>query len=245
MGRTFDGSTQYSEATSAAVAGVPVTFSCWIRPAAISRFQVAMCVSKNNGLVVGDLFRLMAYNTNVIECASFSGATPTVSTTSGTIVANAWQHIAATFSVAAGQYAWLNGVKSSSGGNSQTPAAPNTTTIGSEATNSLRFFYFQGSIADAAIWNDVLSDGELTRLANGESPQSIGRASRVGWWHRRRDEFGTTDRDFSGYARELTPSGSPTWSDDPPQTKQRRRRRVGVAAAAGNRRRRVIIGAGT
>lgn len=221
MARVFNGSSQYCELSSAVLTSLPVTFSCWIYATAINRYQCAMCISRATATPDADLLRLMVYNTNVVECASFQGTSPTVSTTSGTISVNTWHHIAATFSSASGQYAWLDSTKSSSGGNSRTPSSLDRTSIGREIVNSTGFFYWQGRIAYPAIWNVVLSDDEIADLGRKLNsapcgvhptrirPESLVACYPLGGFH------GDDDRDVFGQY-DLTAYGGPTFDESPP-----------------------------
>lgn len=221
MARVFNGSSQYLETITPVVTSLPVTFSCWIYATAISRFQCAMCISRGTHGTNNDLFRLMAYNTNVIEAASFLGTTPTVSTTSGTISANTWHHLAATFSAASGQYAWLDTTKSTSGGNSQSPASLDRTSIGRQYVLNTQFFPFQGRVAFSSVWNAVLSDDEIASLGQklngvpcGVHPTRIRPESLVACW-----PLGGFDGDHDGDiwadAYNLTAYNSPTWDEGP------------------------------
>ena len=214
MARTFNGSTQFCERASAVRATLPLTISCWIYPTTVSVFQVAAAISHATSAVVGDLFRLMIYNTNVIECASFVGTTATVATTSGTISANAWHHIAATFSSASGQYAWLNGTKGTNGGNSRTPATADTTSIGREVTNNTQYFPFAGRIAEVAFYSVVLDDAEIVAMNRGYTPLEIRPASLVAYYPLG-GHYGQFDLDRWKNRYDLTAYNSPTWADHP------------------------------
>ena len=214
MARSLNGSTQYLESTTAVVTGLPVTFSCWVYPTAISRFQAAMCISRATGAVDQDLLRLIVYNTNVIEAASFQATTPTVSTTIGTITANAWHHLAATFSSSGGQFVWLNGTKSSSGGNSRVPAGLDRTSIGRQIVNSTQFFPWQGRIAEAAVYSVVLDDAEIAAMADGYTPLQIRPQSLVAYYPLG-GHYGQLDVDRWKNRYDLTAYNSPTWADHP------------------------------
>lgn len=220
MARVFNGSSQYCERTSAVLTSLPVTFSCWIYATAVSRYQVAMCISRSTHPTYYDFLRLMVFNDNTVNATSIFRTTGTSSTTAGTISVNTWHHIAATFSASGGQYVWLEATKSSSGGNSQAIEGVDRTSIGREIANSTQFFPFQGRIAFPAVWNVVLSDDEIADLGRklngvpcGVHPARIRPESLVACWPLGGFE-GDDDRDLFG-AFDLTATGTPTFGESP------------------------------
>jgi len=71
--------------------------------------------------------------------------------------------------------------------------------------------YVDGSIAEAAMWNVALSDGEVAELATGIRPMRVRPQNIVSYWPCVRDQ----DYDIVG-GYDMTPINSPTISAHPP-----------------------------
>lgn len=122
-----------------------------------------------------------------------------------------WQHRLFTGNgggVGATTYAgYLNGV--ASGGGTTTGPLPAATTgnftIG-ERTFAASQGFVGGRIAEAAIWNIVLTAGEISALAKGARPNTIRRSALLGWWPI--DGIQSPEPDFSGNKNNGTLTGT-------------------------------------
>jgi hypothetical protein len=73
--------------------------------------------------------------------------------------------------------------------------------------------FFNGNIADAAVWNTALSDGEVAALAKGARPYSVRPGSLVGYWPL--DGLQSPEPDLSGKANNGTLTGTALVSGPP------------------------------
>lgn len=245
MSRSLDGSSQYLYRGSAVLTGVPLTMCAWVKKSSLtvdSCILYAECQSDN--AYVGLFHRSTAVNGNLLQgIVSHTGIGATI-WNGPAYTANAWQFVAIRCASTTSRDTWLNTTITSNTATRSFISNMDEFVVG-RWDHTAPGLHFDGLVAEVGAWNVALSDSELRAMATGQAVPGEVRQDALRGYYLPSTRRGRADRDYSGYGRELTPYGSPTWGDDPPQTKQRRRRRVGVAAApTGNRRRRVIIGAG-
>jgi hypothetical protein len=166
MAWDFDGTNDYMEATSAVLTAGPLTFSAWINIDATGIAHRILSISSTTG---NDRWSLFVGATNVISfqvgaSSSFFAVSTTASVGTGT-----WYHVAGTYSTAANQpmQVYLDGTKIGPTNSNRTPTAGNLnrTLLGSTYVTSALTQYLNGRIAEAAIWDVVLSDAEISSLA--------------------------------------------------------------------------------
>jgi hypothetical protein len=168
MSWDFDGTNDYMEATSAVLTAGPLTFSAWINVDTTGVSHRILSISSTTG---NDRWSLLVGTTNVITMqVGGSGTFATVSTTN-TVTAGTWHHVAGSWNTTANQpqQVWIDGVKSGPTASNRTPVAGNLnrTLLGSTYVSSALTQYLNGRIAEAAIWDVVLSDAEVSSLAKG------------------------------------------------------------------------------
>ncbi len=168
MAWDFDGTNDYMEATSAVLTAGPLTFAAWINVDTTGAAQRILSISSTTG---NDRWSLLVGATNVITMqVGGSGTFGTVSTTN-TVTAGTWYHVAGSWNTTANQpqQVWIDGVKSGPTNSNRTPVAGNLnrTLLGSTYITSALAQYLNGRIAEAAIWDVVLSDAEVSSLAKG------------------------------------------------------------------------------
>lgn len=164
--------TSYIEATSTPVTAEPFTISCWFRApnvtadgalvsignsATTNRFQLNV-----NGSVVGD----------PVSISSVGAVTATANSTTA-FIANTWQHAAAVCASTTSRSIYLNGGGKATNTTSVTPAGINNIMIGGRWSGGTRAFFFNGQIAEVAIWNIALNDDEILSLSRGFAAHSI------------------------------------------------------------------------
>lgn len=163
MAFSFNG-TSYIEATSTPVTAEPFTISCWFRAPNVTadgalisignssttnRFQINV-----NGTVAGD----------PISISSVGAVTATANSTTA-FIANTWQHAAAVCASTTSRSIYLNGGGKATNTTSVTPAGINNIMIGGRWSGGARGFFFNGQIAEVAIWNIALNDDEILSLS--------------------------------------------------------------------------------
>ena len=94
---------------------------------------------------------------------------------------NTWHHAGGVFATSTSRTAYIDGVAGSANTTSTTQAGLDNTTIGYLDIDS-NFNFMSGRIAEAAIWNVVLTSDEMAVLAKGYSPLFVRPESLVGYW---------------------------------------------------------------
>jgi hypothetical protein len=130
------------------------TFECWVRVTDLSSYRAITRTA--SGLDIG-----VDATTGVVGCDQ-TGVTRICSTSSGTIVAGVWTHIAVTRTTANLYTIYINGVSRATGTNSFSVTA--ATTIGFSAFSTAHFF--NGSISIIKNYNRDLSANEILQNFN-------------------------------------------------------------------------------
>jgi len=164
----FDGNNDYVDAGSGSLGG-NFTVSCWIKPATIAT-NWAGFVCKNEDKASGEgVFWLGQHSTNgkVRFGVYLNGTNESALDTDGAVISNGSRyHVAATYD---GHYQkiYIDGtlVKTSSDLNTAQPSGTSNYYIGLSTAA-----YFNGSIDEAAIWDEALTAVEVLGLYNNGTP---------------------------------------------------------------------------
>lgn len=228
MARTFVAASSHRlERTSAPVTAYPCTFAAWFKPVSIVDGAYHAILSITKPPSGGSFLTLYQQNATVVAWATGSGA-GAGATVSG-VTAGAWHHGAAVFGSSTSRTAYLNGTAGSAETSSQpTISDMDTLVIGADHFSAAPAFFFNGDLAEVAIWNVALDAGELTALAKGFRPTMIRPASLVGYWPITGNESPELDRWTNRY--DLTLTGSPAKSDHPRLYLATRAKAIGVGA---------------
>ena len=174
MAWDFDGTNDYMEATSAALTAGPLTLAAWINVDTTGVAQRILSISSTTGQ---DRWSLLVGATDVITMqVGASNSFASLSTTN-TVTTGTWYHVAGSWNTTTGQpqQVWIDGVKSGPTNSSRTPVAGqlSKTLLGSTYVSSALAQYLNGRIAEAAIWNVILTDTEVTSLSKGFRPSLV------------------------------------------------------------------------
>jgi len=126
---------------------------------------------------------------------------------------NKWHHACATFTSDTLRAAFVDGGGKGTNTTSVTPVPPTFeyTRIGAyKSPNTTE--NFAGAVCEVGLWDVVLSDYEIWRLAHGRFPWEIRPQNLVGYWL---PVGANNDRDYSGRGNHLTPYNTPTWTAAP------------------------------
>ena len=181
MALSFNGSS-YIESTSTPVTTFPFTMACWFNPANVTAGGTLMSLGVANGV---DRFQMVNRGDlagDFIAISSLVGAAEGTATSTIGYTANTWHHAAAVCTSITGRSIFLNGGGKATNTTSSNPAGINNILQGARWSTS-RGFFFNGRIAEAAIWNAALTDDEVISLSKGFAPSLI-RPSNLRFYNR-------------------------------------------------------------
>lgn len=212
MARDFNGSSQYLSNANALVTAVPFSMSAW--------FNADSYTLSNGIFVIGDTG---TNNENMGLCCSSTGhvrafsrnlGNESAAQSSTTASTGTWAHAAGVWSAANARAAYLNGGNKGTESTSRTPtaAALDNTWIARHVSNSLGL-YFDGRVAEVALWNVALDDSEVAALGKGFCPLLIRPQSLVGYWPVLGNQSPEQDRWATKF--DMTLQNSPTKADHP------------------------------
>jgi hypothetical protein len=220
MAREFNGSSQYLERSNAIITAFPLSISCWFYLSATTGEAMGPCLYSTTGINMAMIDRPNS-TIGFRAFAEQSGASSSSQYRSNVTNTVGWHGLAASWST----YSqvpnfWIDGVKAT-GGSTLTGSGgtftPTRTGIGSYVFAGTRYYGSQSSrFAWCAFWNVALTDDEMKALTQTtpRHPTMIRRQSLVAAWDLG-GHFGQNDLSrISG--NDLTPTGSPTWAEQPP-----------------------------
>lgn len=171
MSKVFDGSTQWLNNNVAPFTAAPFTMACWFNPDTVATEMALMFVgdkdATNNyqnlafrGDVAGDPIAAGSRNTAYVFAQSSAGAAG---------VGGVWYHACGVWASATSRVAYFNGANSGSETTSSSPDANDTYAIGRD-NDSTPARFFDGKIAECAVWDVALTAAEVAILGLGYSP---------------------------------------------------------------------------
>lgn len=191
MARSFNGTSDVIALTAGGQAYTGTeSFAAWIKFASVNVTGDILCGNSSPSL--GYVFRWHGASgtTGAIELLhTFTlliGASNTQTVTTGV-----WYHAGVSYDGTNFIFYW-NGVNAGSGSQAAIVVSAQYF-IGSSGSSSE---WWNGSLADIASWNIVLSAGEFAALAQGARPGKIRRANLNGWWPL--DGLQSPEPDYSG-----------------------------------------------
>lgn len=216
MARVFAAaSSQYVQTSAFQNPTAPLTLACWIRPTTTSGFQRAMTWSASGTGQVAASVLLNYPSAGNVSSQVYGGMGNILPTASGTFATNTWHHVACvTESLRARCY--LDGSAGSDGTWATQASWSFSTYLSLGRADNTASQYYDGRIADAAVWSVALTAAEVQAMASGlRSADQIRPDALVAYWPLgglRPDN----DRDQWGKAYDLTAVNSPTSADGPP-----------------------------
>src|SRR5271166_3146503 len=208
MARSFNGSSDtINTANIATVTGSgPWSIAIWCEPA-VNSGVVQFAINDGNSSTGMGILPSYSGNSDFLT-GILNGSAFLNGTTQLTL--NTWAHLAITCTAGGISQLYLNGVANGSTGG----GANNLTGIVSIGSNGLGTHFFQGCLADAAVWNTNLSGGQIATLAAGARANTILPGNLVGYW-----PLGGTaspEPDLSGNNNNGVLTGT-SFCTDPPQ----------------------------
>lgn len=233
MARSFNGTSDKLQYSGAVISAMPLTIACWFLP---NNALANELVSISDGTLT-NIWELRLVSSKVQANVGSIAASSSTTYTTG-----AWHHGAAVFASSSSRAAYLDGGNKGTNASGGTNAGVNLTQIGVGPSSK----FFNGSLAEIAIWNVVLTDAEIAALATGVRPNRVRGANIVAYW----PLFGlnSPDIDYSGNKQNLTVTGT-TQANHAPVTLWTPKRInapvIEVASGGSFVQRRTLIGLGT
>lgn len=223
MARLFTAASSQTISGSAALTGgapFNCSMSCWVYANTLPANAVPMGLTNHTLAYNFVIFQISSGNV-VFQANGTGSAGNPVATATLAPSTSVWQHYGGSYGFVAGAggtgtaAAYLNGANKGTAtvGGTATPAF-NETDIGGYVPGTTD--YWDGRIAEAAIWNVVLTDAEFAALATGINAYRVRPSALVGYW----PVFGlaSPEPDLSGFKNNLTLSNAPTQANHSPTT---------------------------
>jgi hypothetical protein len=204
MARNFNGTSDFIDCGTNSSLNITGNFTVagWANPASVGGGIRKIIAAKDDNISGRNFY--LAIAGAITEFGT--DAVPAING-SATLSVNAWVHIAAVYLSGAGTGTiYLNGavdVGPSPVGTAATDTA--SFTIG-ERTYAANNNFFNGLLADVAIWNTNLSSLQIAQLANGYRPVDVNSANLKGWWPL--SGYSSPEPDLSGNANNGTLTGT-------------------------------------
>jgi hypothetical protein len=186
MARSFAvASSQYLENAAAALTDYPVSMACWFQLAALggAAGKTLMGLSESGGTARCVMQVTVGASPDFLTV--FSGATgggATASVVHGTTIAiNTWYLAVGVFGSAASRICYLNTIPSAEEMTSVAMTGVNRTNIGARYNTTVGAYY-DGIVAEAALWNVALTAADVAQLAARFAPPLVRRSGIVAYW---------------------------------------------------------------
>ena len=160
------------------VVSYPFTISCWFYTTSVAPAGIKDIVNLTDS-TTGQTYWI-SHSAALLRAETWNGSAGQNAST-GTIVANQWQHALARFVSNTSRIINLNGAAGvqNTTNSSQTSQVINTLSIGCSEGNT-RFFV--GYIAHVAIYNGALQNPDAVSLARGMSPFAVRKANLIAYY---------------------------------------------------------------
>jgi len=164
-------SSQYLETSSPVVTAAAFTMACWAN-AASDPAGSATLISLNNNTGAIHYFHLgvrFQDAGNPVRFTTVATGASGAATTSTGVTVGTWFHGCAVEESTTARAAFLNGGSEGTNASNLTPNGINTQAVG-RWPSSTPALYWDGDLAEAAIWNVALSDADVAIAAKSVSP---------------------------------------------------------------------------
>ncbi|HUW18630.1 MAG TPA: LamG-like jellyroll fold domain-containing protein [Sedimentisphaerales bacterium] len=209
---------QFLMRDQAAASGYPFTMACWFCSVNDEIWQTLMCLGNSAaGTNYAQLEIRGDLGEPLIKCLRLivrdSGGYVYADTTTG-YSANIWHHACGICVSSTERHVFLDG--GSKGSNTQSknfPSGINRTGIGARVPGASPSAFFDGRIAEAAIWEAALSESEVAVLARNFCPLFVRPQSLIAYWRLFNPDAGVNPEMMGGLY--LSDYNSPGMGDHP------------------------------
>lgn len=170
MARNFNGTTNRINGVFPSVA-LPLTLAAWARRtvAGASHSLIGLNVASGSP---NSRYDISIQATNVPRALHQNNATVGIAQ-GGSVGASTWSHICGVFTSTTSRSIFTNGGSKTTNTTSVPTFTNDTAVIGAVIGSGSYAEFFNGDIAEGAIWNIALTDDEVLSLARGFSPLLI------------------------------------------------------------------------
>lgn len=213
MARVLNGSSQYMSASSTLLTNEPIGMFAWVQSNSVAAAQTIISLGNSGGgrgFYEIDARGDVASDPIQINKDTDAGSLGTANTTAG--YTTSWATVGASFRSDTSRDVYLNGTNKGSDTTNIADPTPDFVTIGARRVNAVSL-YFNGSIAEAFLFNVDPTDAQHAILAKGFHPiyAGIPFSNIRGWYPLLGDD---NNRVGGGYPN-LSPTGSPTFGSHP------------------------------
>lgn len=177
MARSFNGSSDVLSNANAVLTATPITMAAWCIADSASGLHPIMTIQQSGSN--NQMHRLKLYLNKVHVQTQNSNDGSAEAAASTTYSTGTWFHAAGVFASSTSRIAYFNGGNSGSNTTNITPSPLQITQIG-KASGPDEFY--DGTIAEAGIWNVALDADEIAALGKGVSPLLIRPGSLAAYW---------------------------------------------------------------
>lgn len=175
MAWDFDGTNDMMEGDLGVTYSPPITMACWFNSDTTATNTTLLTF--NNGSDAENLSQslsLRLVSTGFPRVASSSGAGNTLVTGTTPYQLNKWHHIVGTFPSTTSRSIWFDGILENSNTTESRVSNPRWVIIGNGSGGTYSpNQYYNGRLAEIAIWTAVLNADEIMSLAKGIKPIQI------------------------------------------------------------------------
>lgn len=193
MSRVFDSSQVGGNAESLITSASAVyntlsvfTWSIWVNPKSTGGNKFGTPFVKDPATAYSPFLQFNGNATTTFTGGVASNATSASTTLNVTVPLNTWTNVVMTFNFSGDKiiHIFINGIEPSSGQTALTGSLLSDSGSGYEFGNDGFGDGWDGSLAEAALWNTVLTGGQITSVAASTTGvATIQAANLVGYWH--------------------------------------------------------------
>jgi hypothetical protein len=204
MARSFNGSTDKIEADAPPSYTIvaPYTFAVWVQNNSNAAGNRTAFINESGGSNQSYI-RVGGNAANTPEFGFWNGSANHLVLGASTLSLNTWYQLTGTYDGTTYKI-YTNGVVATSTDSTGPNFVVSFASIGWDFTSGARFW--NGRIADMAIWNVVLTAGEASALANGARPPTIRPNALLRYWPL--DGLQSPEPDLSGHVNNGTVTGT-------------------------------------
>lgn len=188
MSHRFDGANDWLGCETVPVVAPPFSMACWFNPDRVTHVEPLVGIYQSGGVSPNNsVHALQTLGTQAgdpLRAASYDGVASVFAaavTTTG-FTAGSWFHACGVWAATNDRRAFINGGSKGTNVTNVAPVDMVKTALARDYQTYLPHDYFDGFLAEAAIWNAALSDAEVAVLAAGYRPTFVRPQNLAAYW---------------------------------------------------------------